>query len=111
MHKCHTEGGRYFIGSLAYISVSDQICKEIEIKPNKLSGDEEVQTFSGGGQTLTAGKQRICPDRRLQELCYWEKNKYTITVLKNKEYADISLLCLQLLTQNVAQNKPLINIC
>lgn len=32
-------------------------------------------------------------------------------VLKNKEYADISLLCLQLLTQNVAQNKPLINIC
>lgn len=50
MHKCHTEGGRYFIGSLAYISVSDQICKEIEIKPNKLSGMKKFRCSQEEGK-------------------------------------------------------------
>lgn len=40
MYNYDIEGERYFIDLLIYISVADQIEKEIEIKLNKFDGDE-----------------------------------------------------------------------
>lgn len=87
-------GERDFIGQ--HISVC-QIRQGREQKSSQISlmKMREVQIFSGEQQTNSRKtKQIICPDGRLQELCYWEKNKHKIIVLKNKKYPDISLLSL-----------------
>lgn len=84
------------MNSLAHSS--DWVGKEIEVKPHKFDGDERsLESLRGGRRLEQQTKRVIRPAGRLQERCYWEKNKHHIVVLRNKNYTNISSLRLQLL--------------